>query len=241
MNTRTKLISACASLLLAVTASAPSASAAVNLLVDPGFEANPLTTASNVLNFFTTYQGQWGPEAATIVTGTNDSVTPLQGVNMLAMTDDGQTATQCFQATDVSSYAALINSGNATINMSASFDANLPAAIGAVYVSFFTGSNYGTLTSTIGNSLALDSAPGTWQPISVGGAIPVGTTWVVSQVVYNDASLYSSAGVVPSAGYVDAAALTIDSKNVPEPATIIIWSLLGACAVAVSRRHRKAA
>ena len=225
MNTRTTRLLACVGLALAFSASMPSARA--NLLVDPGFEANPLDTASNVLNFFVTYQGVWGVEAATI-TGIDGGVTPVQGVKMLRMTDDFQTTTQGFQATNVTSYAGLIDSGGATINMSALFnvDKNTPAALAGVYVSFFTASNYGSLTTYIGNTLTLDNLPSTWELISTSGAIPPGTRWLVSQVAYNDALL------VGNPGYVDAADLTIT----PEPATLALLALGG---LAMLRRRRR--
>ena len=231
MHTRTKWILACVGLALAFAASAPSARA--NLLVDPGFEVNPLDTAFNVLNNFPLYQGIWGVEAATI-TGADGGVTPFQGVKMLRMVDDGQAGTtQGMQVTDVTSYAALIDSGGATVNMSALFDAhqNLSAALGGVYVSFFTANYYGSLTSFIGNTLTLDNATSTWEPISVSGAIPPGTRWLLSQVVYSDASLLGSDGVsYPS--YVDAAGLTIT----PEPASVVGLLVVAATALRMRRR-----
>ena len=47
----------CTSLALLIAAAAPSAQA--NLLSDPGFETNTLTTIANVLGDFVTYKGQW--------------------------------------------------------------------------------------------------------------------------------------------------------------------------------------
>jgi hypothetical protein len=235
MTTRTHQILACVSLLLAFAVFTPSAQA--NLLVDPGFEANPLNTAAYVINTPNPMNpGVWGVEAATI-TGVDGGITPAQGVKMLRMVDDGQGgATQCMQATDVTSYAALIDSGAATITMRGLFNAspNLPAAIGGVYVSFFTTSNYASLTGFLSNGLTLDALPSTWEPISVSGAIPVGTRWLLSQVVYSDASLLAPTGA-SYAGYVDAAGLEI--RAVPEPATM---SLLGlGLAGMILRRKRQ--
>jgi hypothetical protein len=209
-----------------------------NLLVDPGFESGVVTTAANVLGNFPVYQGQWGQEVASD-TGPNGGVTPFQGVLMHSMSDDGLTATQTFQTTDVTAYSALINSGNATVNMSAMFDANqnLPAAIGAVYVQFFSGNSYGTqIGSGVTSSLTLDALPATWQPISVSAPIPVGTTWIMSQVLYNDASLHANGAMYP--GYVDAADLTITA--VPEPGTLTLFATGGLGLAACLWRRRRA-
>jgi hypothetical protein len=225
MNTRTNWILACAGLALALAASAPSARA--NLLVDPGFESNPLDTAFNVLNNFPTYQGIWGVEAATI-TGVDGGVTPFQGVKMLRMVDDGAVTTQGMQVTDVSSYAAVINSGAATVNLGALFTAgpNVPAAGAGVVVQFFSAANYGSQIGTpLIGSLTLDSLASTWETVSVSGTIPIGTTWLLSQVYYSDASLLGNPG------YVDAAEVTI----VPEPASVGL-SALAAMALRMRRR-----
>lgn len=77
-----------------------SGSPVMALLVDPGFENNPLSTNIVVLGGFV--PDVWGVEAATIYTGTENGVTPAEGVNMLRMTDDFLVGTQAFQITDVS-------------------------------------------------------------------------------------------------------------------------------------------
>lgn len=228
MVTRMKQTVVCMSLGLALAAFTPSARA--NLLVDPGFEANPLTTASNVLNNFPTYQGDWGVEAATI-TGVDGGVTPAQGTKMLRMTDDGLVATQAFQVTDVTVYAGLIDSGGATANLSALFnvDKDVPAAVAGIYVQFFSASNYGSqIGAPLNAGLTLDSNPGTWEIISVSGAIPVNTRWILSQVLYNNASLMNHPG------YVDAARFTVT----PEPATLAVLTL---GSLALRRRRRVSA
>ena len=231
MNTRTNWVLVCAGLALALAPSAPSARA--NLLVDPGFEANPLDTAFNVLNNFALYQGVWGVEVATI-TGVDGGVTPFQGAKMLRMADDGLTTTQGFQTTDVTSYAALINSGSASVNIGALFTGgpNLPAPVAAVVVQFFSSANYGSQIGVpVVASLTLDGSASTWQPISASGAIPVGTTWLLSQVYYSDASLFAANGV-SYPGYVDAASLTIT----PEPASALGLLVLAATALSTRRR-----
>ena len=198
--------------------------ASANLLIDPGFEANPLTTANNVLNNFTTYQGQWGPESATI-TGVDGGVTPAQLSKMLRMTNAGGVATQTFQVTDVTSYAAVIDAGSATVNISALFNAGsaLSGAGSNVAVLFFSAASYSTQIGTpVSSGLTLDSLSATWQSNAVSGAIPVSTRWLVTQVAYNNASLQTADGSVYP-GYVDAADLTI--TQIPEPTTLGLLAL----------------
>ncbi len=196
-----------------------TSSANANLLVDPGFEVNPLTSYVNVLNNFPGYQGIWGVESATI-SGVDGGVTPAQGTKMLRMTDDGLTATQAFQATDVTSYAALIDSGGAIVNLGAllNADANVPAASGGVTVLFFSASNWGSqIGSPLIGNITLDNLPGTWELASVSGAIPVSTRWLITQVAYSNVSLQNHPG------YVDATRLTVT----PEPVSIVLLGLGG--------------
>ena len=139
---------------------------------------------------------------------------------------------QTAQVTDVSSYAGLISAGGATVNLSALF--NTPSGVSSagagVIVTFLSGTDFNAdQISTISHSLTLDGDFTTWQQNSVSGAIPVNTTWIVSQVTYNAASLGSNPG------FVDAADLTV----VPEPTSAAL--LLGSGAMLLLRRRRASA
>ena len=222
MISRTNIIIVCAGFGLILAAFTTPAQA--NLLIDFGYEANPLTTDANVLGNFPGFQGVWGVEAATI-TGVDGGVTPPEGVKMLRMVDDGLVATQGFQVTDVTSYSALIDSGAATVGLSAllDVDTNVPAAVGGVSVLFFNASNFGSQIGTpITGNITLDALPGTWETASISGTIPVGTRWLLSQVAYGNASLIGSDGALHP-GYVDAA----DLRIVPEPVSIGLLALGG--------------
>ena len=230
MNAHTNRTLAAAALVLAVATLIPSAAA--NLLVDPGFEINPLDTASNVLNNFTTYQGIWGTENGTI-TGAENGVTPPEGVKMLRMDDDGLATTQGFQITDVTSYAGLVDSGSGVLTLNALFnvDTHVPAAVGGVYIQFFSAANYGAQIGTgMSGLLSLDSLVSTWESATVTTPIPVGTRWLLSQVYYSNTSLIGDDGIIHP-GYVDLA----DLRVVPEPATLGLLAL-GALTV-LRRRH----
>ena len=201
----------------------------VNLLTDPGFETNPTTTASNVLNFFATYQGQWGPEMGSI-TGPMLGVNPASGSQMLSMTDDGGSYTQTFQAVDVSAYAGMINSGSAVVSASAFYNTvgGYIGAFGAVGVEFFSAASYGSGLGYSGSGvLTLDANPQTWESASITAPIPVGTTWMVFQVAYNDASLAGNHGFVDDA----------DLQIIPAPGAAVLAGVGVVCA-GVGRRRR---
>ena len=221
-NTRINLIVACAGLSLSIAAFAPSAHA--NLIVDPSFESNALTTDVNVLGNFPGFQGVWGQELSTI-TGPDDGVIPAAGVKQLRMAWTGS-YTQAFQPIDVTASAGLIDSGGAAVNMNALYNANVPAALGAIYVSFFT-------TRTAGNSFTLDGSANSWEPLAVNAPIPAGTRWLLAQVAYQDASLMASDGTIHP-GFVDAADLTI--RAVPEPAAMLSGLIFGGLALIRRRR-----
>jgi hypothetical protein len=137
------------------------------------------------------------------------------------MTNAGGNATQAYQVTNVSAFISSIDLGTATVNLNAMFsfnhDMNTPPH-SALSLDFFTGDNWGTLIT--GQSILvnriLEDIVG-WDYAQIDGTIPVGTRWIVSQVLYSNASLQGYAG------YVDAAELTI----VPEPATILLLTLGG--------------
>ncbi len=208
----------CAVMLLSLGSSAQA-----NLLNDPGFESNPLTTANNVLNNFVAFQGIWGVEAATI-TGIDGGVTPAQGTKMLRMVDDGISWTQGFQITDVTSYAAAIDSGGSTLSAGALYTTGpaLSGAISNISVLFFSAANWGSQIGVpLSSNLILDSSANTWETNIAFGSIPIGTRWLLTQVAYQNASLLASDGV-SYPGYVDSAVLDI---KIPEPATIALLSL----------------
>jgi hypothetical protein len=211
-----------------LVAAAASHTSSANLLSNPGFEISAFTGAGNVLNNFTGFQGVWGIEMGSI-TGPIIGVTPASGGQMLEMTDDFISYTQTFQAVDVSSYAALINAGNAQVNASALFNTNggYIGAFSLVNVSFFSSSVYSSLLGNSGNgTLNLDGNPLSWETASVSAAIPVNTTWVVFQVAYQNASLAGNTGFVDDT--------YLDIRAVPAPGALALLGLAGL----VGRRRR---
>lgn len=231
MFSRTNRILTAVAVAAAFALAGPAAWA--NLLVDPGFEVNALTNYANVLTDFTTYQGVWGVENG-LITGAENGVTPPEGVQMLRMDDDGLVTTQGFQVTDVTSYAGPIDAGSGVVTLTALFnvDTHVPAALGGVYIQFFSASNYGSqIGAGLAGPLSLDNQVNTWEPASVTTPIPVGTRWLLSQVYYSNASLIGNDGAVHP-GYVDAAILRV----VPEPGSL---ALLGAAGLMTILRRRR--
>ncbi len=225
MNAHMKLILACAGLLLAVAASTPSAMA--NLLVDPEFDGIPtlLPMGSVFPPSGSSVYGNWGTENGAIVTA-QDSVTPLSATTMLAEYTGSPNYTQTAQVTDVSAF-----SPGSTYTLSASFNANVPAALAFVNMSFYdaTYTYLGDFSSSPG---LIDSNPATWEQKSLTMTAPLATKYIVSQVMYDENSITTSDGLV-HAGYVDSASLT----RVPEPGTVAL--LLGGLAGLLCYAWRK--
>ncbi len=207
----------------------PAQAQGPNLLVDPGFENNPLESAHNVLNYFERYQGFWGPESGSIVAQVGP-VIPPEGTKMLQLRPLGGVTTEVFQVTDVSDYAALIDSGKARVSLSSLFNADpgIPAAVGAVAIRFFAVPDwYSSYTIIYSPGLALDADPGTWQEAAASGVVPVGTRWMISQMHFSNDPLRG----LP--GYVDSAEMTITESY--------LCTVSGACpgAVSITWKHAR--
>jgi hypothetical protein len=229
MSTRANLIIASACLLLAISAATPAV-AAPNLLVDPEFDGTPaLNPFAPVFGppFIT---GQWGAENGAIV-GAADGITPRTARTMLAEYSPAGGYTQTLQVTDVSADPA-----GSKYTLSAYINANLPAAQAFVNLSFYDSAN-NYLGLAVSSGGVLDSNLTTWEQFSLTVTEPLNTKYVLSQVLYLESTLTDSDGVVRHAGYVDSASLTTES--VPEPTTIIIWSLLGGLGVSIGCWRRR--
>jgi len=224
MSARTTLLA------IAALVSISSTASAVNVLTEPSFELNPLTTLSNVLTNIPAFQGQWGHENSTIWTGPDGFVNPDSFSRMLKV-DLGGNYSQTGQCIDVSAYAADIDAGNVLVAMGAMFNADLPAADGSASLSFIDSSGlFGNFTGpdlATGN-VTLDALASTWQPIGLGNTMPAGTRWLFFQVAYRDATLIDGQGQ-SGFGYVDSA--IVDVMVVPEPTTLVALSLVGMLAL----------
>ena len=188
-----------------------------DVLVDGGFENNPLGVG----------YGVWRAENAAI-TGTDNGVGPRTGSKMLRMNyDPPGSATQAWQATDISEYADIVDAENATVIMTGFFNvpADVSAARASLSVSFFSDWNRNNPTGpTVSNGLDLDALPGTWEEILVSGDVPVGTRYIQSALAYRNSS-------IPSAqGYVD----DVETILTPEPCSMSVLALGG---LAVLRRR----
>lgn len=203
--------------------------------MDPGFESNALDNYTTVANDFTGKQGVWGAEVGCIFTGTSvDGVTPI-GSKMLGVTNAGGGATQTVQVTDISGIFGS-GTGNATFDMSARFTMGGNVAGGfkdgrvSVIARFFTGALYNSANTPadLGVSLTLDADPSTWEQLTLSGTIPAGTTWMITEVLYTNASIGTATG------YVDDTSFTI--TYIPEPGSCAL-AILGA-GLLIGRRRR---
>jgi hypothetical protein len=207
---------------------------ATNLLVDPSFETIPVVPIGNVIPVLNQSPGLWGVENATIVTAVSEGIAPLAGTNVLRMIDNQDVTTQAVQAIDVSSFSTQINSlGGSNISMSALFNTRGPApAAAGVALQFFTGNNYASEVpnSFVAHAIAVNTNPADWEASVVSTHIPTGTTWVLAQVYYSNASL----GGLP--GFVDETQVSITA--VPEPGSYAL--LAGGLALMGLRMRRRA-
>ena len=198
-----------------------------NLIVDPGFESNPLINYALVLGPpYTT--GAWSAEVGAI-TGPASGITPADGVKMLELSDDGLIATQSFQLIDVTPYSTDINAGNASITASGNYNVPQDVAAGtsAVNVGFYNAA-HGFISSTQTTSsvlpgAVLDNNPATWQTLNITSfPVPVNTAYLLMQPLFANASMVNAAGA-HRPGYVDRTSLTLTA--VPEPSTLVLAGL----------------
>jgi len=216
-------------LLTATAALTLVGAAQANILNNPGFETPTTTSAANVLNNFPGFAGVWGPEVGSITTAAL-GVTPATGGRMLGMTTDGLSYTQAFQAVDVSAFSGMINAGQAQMVAGALYNTNggYTGAFAIVNVQFFASSTFSSLIGNSGNgTLTLDNDPTSWESTSVTSMIPVGTTWVVYQIAYQNASIGNNTG------FVDDAYLRIN--QIPAPGALAAFGL---AALGARRRRR---
>ncbi len=211
---------------LVTLAAAALGAGASALVTDPSYETQPLDTWGNVLGNW--IPNTWGAEQGAIV-GAMSGVTPAQGVQMLKLDRIAGVSSQAGQVIDLTAYSALIDSGQAVLNLSALFniEAGFAGAIGGVGVYTFTGPNqWGSHTDYFAGSVTLDGSAPSWQAAQASKTLLAGTRWIVAEVYYVNQT-------VPQGefGFVD----SVRAEVVPEPATLLA---LGAGLAAVARRRR---
>lgn len=211
-----------------VMACTSTIAAAANLLADDSFEngIDPLPGLGAVVG--PPFQpGFWGAELGGEVFAER-GVVPFHLRRMLYMENEGLTVTQAFQAVDVSSFASLIDSGNALADFRAMVNTYLSGQAFVPGLMFFAGANdWGNPIGTIFWNQPVDGNANTWESFASLTAIPVGTRWIVVQVGYWDQPLPFGERV-----YVDAVYLDV----VPEPASLLVLGAGVASLVALRRR-----
>ena len=193
--------------------------------------------------------GVWGAEDASAI-GTSSLasvpppgsqvINPNSGKFMMNMIGAGTGSyTQAWQLVDVTPYQTPINGGGVTADLSAFFNApKFVTATGAfdqpiagITLQFYDSSylaanqqlNVPGVPTAGANSQAIP--PLTWTQIGISNvAVPPGTSYILAQVLFNNASL-TDPNNTDYDGYVDDASLTLN--NVPEPASFAALSGIG--------------
>jgi hypothetical protein len=202
--------------------------------------------------------GIWGAENAAVISSstaaavpppTPQVINPNSGNYMLDMRGANTSSySQAWQLVDVTPYQTPINGGGVTVDFSAYFNAPLfvdstglaDQPLAEVTLQFYDSSYLTTYQQLdapgvpISGSNAQTITPLIWTQIGLTGiSVPAGTSYILAQVAFDNASLTDPVNSTDYDGYVDDANLTLD--NVPEPTAA---GLLGVLPL-VLRRNRK--
>ncbi len=215
ISTRRLLIRRVAAALIVAAA---TSGALANLLVDAGFEDPNIAIGDFGQVVGPPFSpGFWGAEQGNKTTAEN-GLTPLEGTSMLHLSKRSDEQTQAWQAVDLSGFAAFIDSGNAVATFGASYNVpeGAPGKDGPAHalasIMFFDDINgWPDYTLIETSSADLDEDAGSWEPVVVNTAVPVGTRWALVEVHFVNATLTAYGG------YVDDTFFTI-----PEPASLAL-------------------
>ncbi len=187
------------------------------LLTGPGFNSGDPALGL----FTTTPQNLWLQEAAALVVGSENGVSPNEGDGMLRIQETGLTASQVRQVVNVSFTAG----DDASFQMV--FNSPSTSSLGVLSLSAYGTGTVGVSALLLGSittgSTAIDGDPLTWETLSATLLLPVGTTQLEVQVAFIN-------GTIPQNGYVDA---------VPEPSTLLL-ATLGLFGLALWNRRKRA-
>jgi hypothetical protein len=223
---------------------ASHASAAALLIVNPGFEADiaPVAgatgwtvTTTGGYGYFTTTETVGGIPGRSVI----DPLVAAEGSNWLTgnrlatgQASSGNAGTQnIFQLVNISSDAALIDGGDAAVNLFWQYADNDPADTGSVTISFFSDvagtTSIGTALTTgaLARTLLDGTSPAPWAAASLSGSVPIGARSLSIQLTTVRTS--GSAGNI----HFDDFSGTI----IPEPGAALLGSL---GMLAILRRRR---
>ena len=224
---------------------AASANGAINLLVDPGFEA-----ASSIPAGRPNGVEYWKGDVSSVVT-TVDGITPYEGNQMVNFiycdvvpNASSYIGGNVWQLVDLTSLSDMIDTGNAVATLSAyfnrisgdsqtdtQFDTEIRAYAGDPST-FLQQSGQNAELAEIVTQLFTDGDVVTWEYLEANLTLPVGTDFLAIAVTAMEDVVNDTSGTELDGHYVDAVSLTV----VPEPTTMVLFGLAGA---ALARRKKK--